>query len=749
MRRCLLIVIGSLLLNAISPFATRAADPPPLPDYFKAEVSRISSKPLAGITSAQEWKARRAELQDKLVAMLGLRRFSYQHQERKRFLVVSPNDSIHGNLVANLPLEIGMNFATPFGGMNGGLTLPDSFKVQIVGKVERPDFVIEKLIYRSAPGLYVTGNLYRPKDSAKSPLGKKAGGGIAGPPRLPTILYVCGHSKNETDGIVEGCKAHYQHHAAWYAANGYICLVIDTLQLGELPGLHHGTNRFGMWWWASLGYTPAGIEALNATRAIDYLCSRLDVDQERIGVTGRSGGGATSWWVGAIDDRVSTVIPVAGITDLQNHVNDGVIEGHCDCMFHFNTERWDFDTIAALVAPKALLVENTDKDPIFPEDGVRRVYSQLERVYEWYGAKDKLGLVIGKGGHADTPELRHPSFAFMDKWLARIDRPVTEPDRHVPHDQLIVLKENLPPADCRNAFIHESFIQPVRVNPPQSAANFAYWSDGARNSLSSQVFNGWPTIDVVGPTQVKRGPEIVRGPFLIRRFDFISQEGVPLSFWSIERSAKDAEVKGTRVEVIDPASWTSTWASILDPAKKTPISVGDGTPEWLAVHQRALEGMRVLLLLPRGVGPTAWPVERDKHTRRRYLLLGQSLDGQRAWDVTRAIAAAKDLLLLPESRRISPETLQFGAAGEATTWLLWALVMSEPTRGLVEFHGLPESVLEGPAYPAIARVLDMPQAVTLLFPAKVRLNRATNFSAWKWSLDVSGLIGSNDWLTIR
>jgi dipeptidyl aminopeptidase/acylaminoacyl peptidase len=155
------------------------------------------------------------------------------------------------------------------------------------------------------------------------------------------VLYVCGHGPTVIDKVSYGNKVTYQHHGAWFAENGYVCLIVDTLQLGELPGLHHGTSRFGMWWWLSLGYTPAGVELWNAMRAIDYLESRKEVDRKRIGVTGRSGGGATSWWVGAADERVKCVVPVAGIADLLAHVSegspgrlaDGVVSGHCDCMY--------------------------------------------------------------------------------------------------------------------------------------------------------------------------------------------------------------------------------------------------------------------------------------------------------------------------------------------------------------------------------------------------------------------------------
>src|SRR5438477_6740968 len=157
-------------------------------------------------------------------------------------------------------------------------------KPVIIGRLEHDEFVVEKLHFQSRPGLYVTGNLYLPKK-------------IEG--RLPTILNVCGHGRVAKDDVSYGNKVHYQHHGAWFARNGYACLMIDTLQLGEIEGIHHGTYGVRepkanagpgdrgdfkqMWWWNSRGYTPAGVEAWNCVRALDYLETRPEVDASRIG----------------------------------------------------------------------------------------------------------------------------------------------------------------------------------------------------------------------------------------------------------------------------------------------------------------------------------------------------------------------------------------------------------------------------------------------------------------------------------
>jgi hypothetical protein len=127
----------------------------------------------------------------------------------------------------------------------------------VTGTLDIGDVTIEKVHFQSRPGLYVTANLYRPR------LVKKG-------QKFPTILYQCGHSNQGRDGN----KAGYQRHGLWFASNGYVCLMVDTLQLGEVAGKHHGTHNLGRWWWHSRGYTPAGVECWNAIRAIDYLVSR-------------------------------------------------------------------------------------------------------------------------------------------------------------------------------------------------------------------------------------------------------------------------------------------------------------------------------------------------------------------------------------------------------------------------------------------------------------------------------------------
>ena len=218
--------------------------------YFENETKRLAKADLAEIRTLGDWNEKKNEYRRQLRELLGL-----------------------DPLPKRTPLQ-----------------------VKITGTVQHDEFEVRKLHYQSSPGLYVTGNLYVPKK-------------LTAP--APAILYVCGHGRVQIDGVNYGNKTHYQHHGAWFARNGYVCLTIDTIQLGELEGIHHGTYRHRMWWWNSRGYTPAGVEAWNGIRAIDLLESLDFVDKNRIGVTGRSGGGAYSWWIATLDERIKAAAPVA------------------------------------------------------------------------------------------------------------------------------------------------------------------------------------------------------------------------------------------------------------------------------------------------------------------------------------------------------------------------------------------------------------------------------------------------------
>jgi Acetyl xylan esterase (AXE1) len=162
--------------------------------------------------------------------------------------------------------------------------------LRVTGVIEKGEYTIEKLAFESLPRIFATANLYLPRARNQ---------------RVPAVIYVCGHSVS-----THGSKTQYQHHAITFARHGYACLIIDPIQIAETFALHHGVYNLEMPDWYARGYTPAGVEVWNVIRALDYLETRSEIDKERLGITGRSGGAAMSWFSAAVDSRLKVVVPV-------------------------------------------------------------------------------------------------------------------------------------------------------------------------------------------------------------------------------------------------------------------------------------------------------------------------------------------------------------------------------------------------------------------------------------------------------
>jgi cephalosporin-C deacetylase-like acetyl esterase len=696
-----LLVLPAALPGAGPPFVSLTGHGDRIRDaYFRRQATLLAERSLAGVRTRADWQKQRPELHRQFLDMLGL----WPLPERT---------DLHAT---------------------------------VTGRVETPTYTVEKLHFQSLPGLYVSANLYLPRK-------------VTG--RCPAVLYVCGHGAAMVGKVPYGNKVIYQHHPAWFAENGYVCLIVDTLQLGEVPGLHHGTSRFGMWWWLALGYTPAGIECWNGMRAIDCLVSRPEVDPKRIGVTGRSGGGATSWWVAAADDRVACAVPVAGIADLLAHVSegypgrlaDGVVAGHCDCMYMVNTYRWDYTLVLALCAPRPLLLGNSDADVIFPVPGYRRMAGKVQKLYELLGAKERFALLETKGPHKDTPELRHGAFAWMNRWLKGDDRPVKEPERaRLQPQQLKVFARA--PGDAINDVLHERFRRPVKIDLPQAPAVAREWWKGKAPELKKAIlercFRGWP--DKPPPLDVRLAADVKQHGVRLRAWDFTSEEGVPLRMWLVqhEKVAKPAEVI---VSVVDEAGWKE-WLGDLGPAFREPLHSGGNPaprpyPAWdearFRQHRKALEHYRwaFAVVAPRGVGPTRWSEAgrfdgkpAGHQIRRRFYLLGQTWEGQQVWDVRRAVAVLREMKDLEKV----PLTLQ--GKGTMGGIALYAALFESDIAG-VDLWYPPASHRTGPTFLNVLRVLDMPQAVALMLPRKVRLHVKDEEAAkaWQWPVTLQKALG--------
>ncbi len=222
-------------------------------------------------------------------------------------------------------------------------------------------------------------------------------------------------------------------------------------------------------------------------RALDYLSTRPEVDTNRFGITGRSGGGAYSWFVTAMDDRIKCAAPVAGITDLENHVVDGAVEGHCDCMFFVNTYRWDYPQLAALAAPRPLLLCNTDSDYIFPLDGVTRTQAKVARVYAMLGAQTSFGLVITPGPHKDTQELQLPVLRWFNRHL-KGEEPLVETAAAKLFSPAQLKVFTTLPTDAVNTNIQFTFVQAAAPEAFKTREGWSQWREKTLTTLREKTF---------------------------------------------------------------------------------------------------------------------------------------------------------------------------------------------------------------------------------------------------------------------
>jgi dienelactone hydrolase len=285
-----------------------------------------------------------------------------------------------------------------------------ALNARIVGTLPRDGYHIEKLIFESLPGLHVTALVYVP----------------AGPPeRRPAVLLAAGHSPIG--------KAHpaYQEIAARLALRGYVVLSWDPVGQGERSQFWDAArkrSRYNMVCGehAVLGNlaTLAGIGigryfVWDGMRAVDYLLTRGDVDGTRLSITGNSGGGFQSAWLGALDERIRVVAPSCFPTSLPMRMANRIFEDPDSDPEQdpagLVSEGVDHAGLLLLAFPKPLHLAAAVKD-FFPIEGTRKTFREVAEIYARLGKRDRIALAEGYHTHGYSPENQEAAFAFLDKW---------------------------------------------------------------------------------------------------------------------------------------------------------------------------------------------------------------------------------------------------------------------------------------------------------------------------------------------
>lgn len=229
---------------------------------------------------------------------------------------------------------------------------------------------------------------------------------------VPSVQYILG---NYPDGQTERERlASDNNYAQALARQGYLVCAPEQRGFGERVSDQHmpGGCRHLAFSYLLEGRTLLGERLRDARQAIDWLLQSEDVAPGVLGATGNSGGGTTTLWLAAIEERVSVAVPACYFCSFKASIL-GVF--HCECNYVPGIlELAEMGELAGLIAPRPLRVIAGERDPIFPIAGVREQYHTAERAWALSGAPERLSLGVHPGEHAYHHDLSH---AWFRQWL--------------------------------------------------------------------------------------------------------------------------------------------------------------------------------------------------------------------------------------------------------------------------------------------------------------------------------------------
>lgn len=296
----------------------------------------------------------------------------------------------------------------------------------IFGRRQTEACTIEKVHFESRPGFLVTGSLYRP---------------LRWRGQRPAVLCPHGHWKNGR--LEHSDKASLPLRCMDLAARGFVVFSYDMIGYNDSLQLPHprsenGTAEFPWTRRGTLfGLTHFGMQLWNSMRAVDFLCALPDVDPNRIGCTGASGGGTQTYYLGLMDKRVQAMAPACM---LSSH-----FQGGCLCeetpLLHVDGLS-TLDVVAAL-APRPVLLLSVTQD--WTNQNPEYEFPAMRQIYAIHGAADSISNV-----HLDLPhnygrEFREHATAWFMRWLANDDSVgprIKEEDYSLPEPQSLLVFPN-------------------------------------------------------------------------------------------------------------------------------------------------------------------------------------------------------------------------------------------------------------------------------------------------------------------
>ncbi len=285
--------------------------------------------------------------------------------------------------------------------------------IKLKEEIKRDGYVRQKFVYQVMDYLEMPAYILIPTDKKD---------------KYPTVLACHGHGygNKEIVGLNEdesgdnlnnpGCHNNF---ALELVNRGFLVMVPEFLGFGDCKLSEDIVKTAGMSSCEKLsttllmyGKTLAGLRVYQAIRALDYLDGRSDVDQNRIGIMGFSGGGMVAAFTAAIEDRIK----VASIAGYTNTFKEAIMSIH-HCVDNYIPgilKYAELPDIIGLIAPRPLFIESGIKDPIFPIEGVEIAYNKIKHIYSIIDAEKRLGKIFFTGGHQVDGD---KSYQWLEYWL--------------------------------------------------------------------------------------------------------------------------------------------------------------------------------------------------------------------------------------------------------------------------------------------------------------------------------------------
>lgn len=374
----------------------------------------------------------------------------------------------------------------------------------------RDGYRVEKVTFQTRPGVRMTANLYLP-DAARTR-------------KLPAILMVHGHWKGaKQDPTV-------QARCIGAAKLGFVVLCVDAFGAGERGvgtalGEYHGDMTAATL--LPLGTPLSGLQVYENMRAVDYLLTRSEVDGERLGVTGASGGGNQTMYAGAWDKRFKCVVPVCSVGNYQAYL------GPACCMCEVTpgalqfTEEW---AVLAMVAPRPLMVVSATRDASqFSVGEAKKSLALAAPVFKLYGQPDHVLHAIFESPHDYNKAMREAMYGFMTLHLkgegdgSPIQEPAITPEK--PEDLRCFPGDTRPKDFMTIPKYAAQQAKQLLASPERTTVGGKEWEARSLAALREHLFGADPKPDNSAPIVSSGGLRTRRTEVLT----FNSEKGIDLS----------------------------------------------------------------------------------------------------------------------------------------------------------------------------------------------------------------------------